>query len=238
MIYKVYFIVFLSFFNTKPTTENNPITTNTKVALRLAENKTISKTEEVFSMIEENSSTVPSLESFELAFKGYENLKAEHKLENNILTIIDFSLSSNKKRLWVIDMESKEVLFHTLVAHGMNSGEEFAINFSNKAESYKSSLGFYLTAEIYNGKHGSSLRLDGIEKGVNDNARQRAIVIHGADYVSETFAKNNGRLGRSQGCPALPNHLTDKIISKIKNKSVLYIYHPSRKSTLSKGFVS
>jgi hypothetical protein len=238
MIYKIYFIVFLSFFYTKSTNENTSNTTKQDVVLHLAKNNTISKTEQIFSLIEENSSSVPSLESFEVAFKGYEDLKTEHKLENNILTIIDFSLSSKEKRLWVIDMESKEVLFNTLVAHGMNSGEEFATNFSNKSESYKSSLGFYLTAEIYTGKHGSSLRLDGIEKGVNDNARQRAIVIHGADYVSETFAKNHGRLGRSQGCPALPNHLANKIISKIKNKSVLYIYHPSRKSNLVKGFIS
>jgi hypothetical protein len=208
------------------------------VTLHFAKNNMLSKAEQFFSLIEENSSSVPSLASFEMAFKGYESLKTAQKLENDILTIIDFSLSSNEKRLWVIDMESKEVLFHTLVAHGMNSGEEFATNFSNEAESYKSSLGFYLTGEIYKGKHGESLRLDGIEKGINDNARQRAIVIHGADYVSDSFAKNNGRLGRSQGCPALPNHLAAKIISKIKTKSVLYIYHPSRKSSLGKGLVS
>lgn len=238
MIYKIYFIVFLSFFCTKSTNNNTSNTTKQDIVLHSAKSTTVSKTEQIFSLIEENSSSVPSLESFEVAFKGYESLKAAQKLENDILTIIDFSLSSNERRLWVIDMESKEVLFHTLVAHGMNSGQEYATDFSNKAESYKSSLGFYLTAEIYNGKHGASLRLDGIEKGVNDNARQRAIVIHGADYVSDTFAKNNGRLGRSQGCPALPSNLTSKIISKIKNKSVLYIYHPSRKSGLSKGLVS
>lgn len=238
MIYNIYFILFLSLFSSKPTNENTPSFSKHNKALSLAKNSTITKAEHIFSLIEENSSTVPSLESFEVAFKGYESLRGANKVENNILTIIDFSLSSNKKRLWVIDMESKEVLFNSLVSHGMNSGEEFATDFSNKAESYKSSLGFYLTAEIYTGKHGSSLRLDGLEKGINDNARQRAIVIHGADYVSETFAKNNGRLGRSQGCPALPNELTSKIISKIKNKSVLYIYHPSRKSTLVKGFFS
>lgn len=238
MIYKIYFIVFLSFFSTKPTKENSINSTKQNVTLHLAKNTTISKTEQKFSLIEENSTSVPSLESFEVAFEGYENLKSQNKLENNILTIIDFSLSSNQKRLWIIDMVSNVVLYHTLVAHGRNSGEEFATNFSNKSESYKSSLGFYLTAEIYTGKHGSSLRLDGIEKGINDNARERAIVIHGADYVSETFARNNGRLGRSQGCPALPSNLTSKIISKIKNKSLLFIYHPSRKSTFIKGFVS
>ncbi len=238
MVYKTIFVVFLSFFITKPTQENTINKNKENTILHVAENKSVSKTEEKFSLIEENSATVPSLESFEIAYKGYENLKVQNKLENSILTIIDFSLSSNTKRLWVIDMDSNEVLYHTLVAHGMNSGEEFATNFSNKSESYKSSLGFYLTAEIYTGKHGSSLKLDGIEKGVNDNARERAIVIHGADYVSETFARNNGRLGRSQGCPALPNNLCPKIISKIKNKSVLFIYHPSRKSTFVKETVS
>jgi hypothetical protein len=238
MIYKIYFIVFLSFFATKPTKENTVNKTKQEVSLHLAANNTVSKTEQKFSLIEENSTTVPSIESFEEAFKGYENLKSQNKLENNILTIVDFSLSSNQKRLWVIDMESNEVLYHTLVAHGRNSGEEFATSFSNKPESYKSSLGFYLTAEIYTGKHGSSLKLDGIEKGVNDNARERAIVIHGADYVNESFVKNNGRLGRSLGCPALPVNVSNKIITKIKNKSLLFIYHPSRKSTLVKGFVS
>jgi len=238
MIYKIYFIVFLSFFSTKPTKENTINNSKQNVTLHLAKNNSISKTEQKFSLIEENSTSVPSLESFEVAFEGYESLKSQNKLENNILTIIDFSLSSNQKRLWIIDMESDEVLYHTLVAHGRNSGDEFATNFSNKSESYKSSLGFYLTGEIYTGKHGSSLKLDGIEKGINDNARERAIVIHGADYVSDSFARNNGRLGRSLGCPALPVNLTNKIISKIKNKSVLFIYHPSRKSTFVKGFVS
>jgi hypothetical protein len=237
MIYKIYFIVFLSFFSTKFTKEKAIKTTKHEVVFHLAENNLVSKTEQKLSLIEENSTTVPSLESFKVAFEGFENLNSQNKLEKSILTIIDFSLSSNTKRLWVIDMNSNEVLFHTLVAHGMNSGQEFATNFSNKSQSYKSSLGFYLTAEIYIGKHGSSLKLDGIEKGINDNARERAIVIHGADYVSEAFAENNGRLGRSQGCPALPSNLTSKIITKIKNKSVLFIYHPSRKS-LVKGFVS
>lgn len=238
MIYNIYFVAFLSLFINKPTKEATQNSKKEKVEFHLAANNSISKTAQKFASIEENSETVPTLESFEMAFEGYENLKSQHKLENNILTIIDFSLSSNQKRLWVIDMESNEVLYHTLVAHGRNSGEEFATNFSNKSESYKSSLGFYLTAEIYNGKHGSSLKLDGIEKGINDNARERAIVIHGADYVSDAFAKNNNRLGRSQGCPALPIELNHEIISKIKNKSVLFIYHPSRKSSFIKGFVS
>ena len=119
------------------------------------------------------------------------------------------------------------MLFQTLVAHGRNTGEEFANEFSNQAESFKSSVGFYSTGEIYDGKHGMSLKLDGLEKGLNDKARERAVVIHGADYVSESFIKQNKRLGRSQGCPALPVEMNAKIINVIKDKSCLFIYHPS-----------
>src|SRR5690606_4161345 len=119
----------------------------------------------------------------------------------------------NKKRMWVIDMTTNTVLMHSLVAHGRNTGDVFAKNFSNASESYKSSLGFYLTGETYTGKHGMSLKLDGLEKGVNDNARNRAVVIHGADYVSDSFIKNNSRLGRSLGCPAVPRELTKQLIS-------------------------
>ena len=132
------------------------------------------------------------------------------------------------KRLWVIDLEKNIVLFQTLVAHGRNTGEEFAKEFSNQSESFKSSIGFYATGEIYDGKHGKSLKLDGLEKGLNDKARERAVVIHGADYVSESFIKSNGRLGRSQGCPAVPNEISAQLIELIKDKSCLFIYHPSR----------
>ena len=120
------------------------------------------------------------------------------------------------------------MLFNTLVAHGRNTGEEFATSFSNQAESFKSSLGFYATGEIYNGKHGMSLKLDGLEKGINDNARERGVVIHAANYVSNSFIKNNKRLGRSLGCPAIPAESLNEIVNTIKNKSCLFIYHPSR----------
>ena len=123
-------------------------------------------------------------------------------------------------------------MFNSLVAHGRNTGEEFANSFSNAAQSFKSSLGFYLTGEIYTGKHGMSLRLDGLEKGVNDNARSRGVVMHAADYVSNSFIKNNKRLGRSEGCPAIPGELSKEIINMIKDKSCLFIYHPSEISKL------
>lgn len=175
-------------------------------------------------------SVLPKMESFTKALQGFYTLKAEGKVTKDILTLVDFSLSSNQKRLWVIDLTTNTILFHSLVAHGKNTGEEFASKFSNVGESFKSSLGFYITGEIYNGKHGKSLKLDGQEKGVNDNARNRAVVMHGADYVSEDFIRNHHRLGRSQGCPAIPVELTDDIIDAIKDKSCLFIYHPARKA--------
>jgi hypothetical protein len=182
----------------------------------------------VYNSIDANNLKLPNIESFSSAFEGYNLLKEQGKIQNDFLTIVDFSLSSQSKRLWVIDMKNLKVVYNTLVAHGKNSGLDYATNFSNVNSSNKSSLGFFMTGETYMGKHGLSLKLDGLEKGVNDKARQRGIVVHGADYVSSNFARNNNRLGRSQGCPALPVELSKKIIQMIKNKSCLYIYHPSR----------
>jgi hypothetical protein len=175
-------------------------------------------------------SAMPKMESFTKALEGFYALKSQGKITKDILTLVDFSLSSNSKRLWVIDLSTNTILFHSLVAHGKNTGEEFASTFSNKAESFKSSLGFYITGEVYTGKHGKSLRLDGQERGVNDNARNRSVVMHGADYVSESFIQSHHRLGRSQGCPAIPVEMTDEIINAIKDKSCLFIYHPARKA--------
>ncbi len=180
-----------------------------------------------YTNLHANQYSVPKHEIFAQALKGYYLLKEKGLVKKSILTLVDFSMSSNSKRLWVIDLATNTVLFQSLVAHGRNTGEEFAKNFSNSAQSFKSSLGFYTTGEIYTGKHGMSLKLDGLEKGVNDNARNRGVVIHGADYVSDVFIKNNKRLGRSQGCPALPEELSKAIIDVIKDKSCFFIYHPS-----------
>jgi hypothetical protein len=195
-----------------------------------SENKSIphvSAEESTYNKLQTNDLALPSREGFMKALKGFTKLKEKGLITKNILTLIDFSLSSNVKRLWVIDLDSNVVLFNSLVAHGRNTGDEYANSFSNASESFKSSLGFYATGEIYRGKHGASLKLDGLEKGINSNARARAVVIHGADYVSESFIQNNKRLGRSLGCPAIPLALTDKIISTIKDKSCLFIYYPS-----------
>lgn len=199
---------------------------------------TISAEEMVYNNLESNDLPMPSREGFMVAFKGFTKLKAKGLITKNILTLIDFSLSSNSKRLWVIDLDSNVVLFNTLVAHGRNTGQEFASSFSNVSESFKSSLGFYATGEIYTGKHGASLKLDGLEKGINSNARERAVVIHGADYVSDSFIRNNKRLGRSLGCPAIPVELTDKIIKTIKDKSCLFIYYPSSNYTVASRLFS
>lgn len=163
-----------------------------------------------------------------MAFNGYFTLKSEKLLKNDtILTIIDFSSPSTEQRFFILDLKNCKIVKNTLVAHGMNSGVNTAESFSNNRHSNKSSLGLFLTQETYEGKHGYSLRLDGMNKGINDNARKRAIVIHGADYVSEKFIETNGRIGRSFGCPALPLSEINEIIDIIKDGSCLFIYHPS-----------
>ena len=182
----------------------------------------VNEVEILYHSLSESSSQLPSMEVLELAMEGWGKL--ENDLKSPLLTVIDFSLPSTQKRLWVIDPSKGLILHHSVVAHGRNSGELLAKNFSNQPESFKSSLGFYKTAETYQGKHGYSLRLDGLEKGFNDQARNRAIVIHGADYAKEEFAKSTGRLGRSLGCPALPPELSAKVIDLIKDGSLLFIY--------------
>ncbi len=160
---------------------------------------------------------------FTLAVAGFSKL-ATHLKSDSIVTIIDFDLPSTKKRLWVLNLKTKKVLHYTYVAHGRNSGQNEAVKFSNVPESNASSLGFYVTGKTYHGKHGLSLYLDGMENGINHKARERAIVIHGANYVSEQFIKRNGRLGRSLGCPALPSDVHTDIISTIANGSGLFIH--------------
>jgi len=166
-----------------------------------------------------------ALPVFEKALTGFVNLKSNHHLNNNkeILTVVDFTKSSKAKRMWIIDLKNNKILLNTYVAHGRGSGDDMATTFSNITESYQSSLGFYVTNEIYQGKHGLSLKLDGFDKGINHLARARAIVVHGADYVSEKFINQHGRLGRSHGCPAVPTELNKTVIDLIKDKTCLFI---------------
>ena len=173
----------------------------------------------------ENPSIAPQPEVLEMAVSGYLNLVKEGKIaKGSPLSVIDFSLPSSKERLWIFDIDEGLLLYHSLVSHGRNSGDLFAKSFSNINSSYMSSLGFYVTGETYQGKHGYSLRLDGVEKGFNDRARERAIVIHGADYANKDFVKTTGRLGRSLGCPALPMDIYKDVINTIKEGSCLFIY--------------
>jgi hypothetical protein len=161
---------------------------------------------------------------FDIFFRAFEGMQKYEFKKTNLLTIIDYTRASKERRLFIIDLEKQEILYHILVAHGKNSGEQYAEEFSNKNRSLMSSPGFYRTAETYHGKHGYSLKLDGLEEGINDHARDRLIVIHGAHYVSDNFILKHGRLGRSWGCPALPVELTKEVIDLIKEGSCLYIH--------------
>jgi hypothetical protein len=180
-----------------------------------------------------------NFEAFNQALRGYKLLMDKNILNNNfILTIIDYSKPSNTERFFVIDINSGKMLYKSLVAHGRNSGLKYASSFSNKKYSYKSSIGFFLTGETYYGKHGFSLRLNGLEKDINDNALERAIVIHSASYVTEEYIKKYGRLGRSHGCPALPVFNYENIVDTIKNKTCLFIYYPDKKYMSNSEFVN
>ncbi len=162
-----------------------------------------------------------SYDAFEQAYNGFKLIEGKQK---ELLTLIDFTKPSTEKRFFVLDLENREVLYHTYVSHGRNSGENYAASFSNRSGSYQSSLGFYLTEHTYQGKNGYSLVLEGLEKDINDRAKERAIVVHGAPYANPSTIRANGRLGRSLGCPALPQDVSKPIIDTIKHGSVLYIY--------------
>jgi hypothetical protein len=168
-----------------------------------------------------------SFDIFRIALKGMGNVDG---LKNkDIITIIDFSKPSTKERFFVIDLQNKRLLYKSLVAHGKNSGGNMATSFSNSPRSLKSCLGFFITAETYSGKYGYSLKLDGLEPGVNDNARARGIVVHGADFVTAEIARQSGLLGRSYGCPALPLNKAKEIIDKISRGSCFFIYANDQK---------
>lgn len=142
------------------------------------------------------------------------------------LAVIDFSLPSTEPRLWVFDLSERTLVLEELVAHGQGSGEEVATAFSNIRGSHQSSIGLFRTQESYFGQHGYSLRMDGLEPGVNDRARERAIVIHGADYVNTGWIEQHGRLGRSHGCPAVSRDVSDLVVDSLKDGQFLFSYYP------------
>ncbi|MDR2040390.1 MAG: murein L,D-transpeptidase catalytic domain family protein [Bacteroidales bacterium] len=159
--------------------------------------------------------------AFEYAVTGYQKLNAKNK---DVVTLIDFSKPSTEERLYVLDMKQKKILYSTHVSHGKNSGGNYATSFSNERGSNKSSLGFFITENTYQGKHGYSLIIDGLEKGINDRAKERAIVIHSATYADPSVIASAGRLGRSFGCPALPKSISKTIIDTIKEGTLIFIY--------------
>lgn len=201
-------------------------------------NETITKANGLSSFLEEKMALYDSLdlgelglskEAFVYGLTGFRNLVNTGKLsKDNLLSILDFSLPSGKKRLFVIDLEAGELVFHTYASHGKKSGQMLPTRFSNKTNSHKSSLGFYITGNTYKGKHGESLRLLGEEHGINDNAFKRGIVMHCASYVDENIIEKQGFIGRSQGCPALPGNIYKDVIDRIKEGSCLFIYSPDK----------
>jgi hypothetical protein len=170
----------------------------------------------------------PRREVLDLALRAYQCGHAKGEFSQPILTVIDYSLPSTAKRLWVIDLTRRKVLFNELVAHGVNSGDTYPSAFSNVIGSRQTSLGLFRTDEPYYGRHGLSLRLSGLEYGVNDRARERAIVMHGAPYVSDRTVSTYGRLGRSWGCPALPQEANQRVIDRIQYGSAVFAYYPDR----------
>jgi hypothetical protein len=166
-------------------------------------------------------------EVFFKAYKGYLYLLTQGLVQNaGKLTIADFSQSSRNKRLYVIDLELQALSFQTFVSHGKNSGGEMATSFSNQKDSYKSTLGFLITSDTYVGSAGYSLRFQGVEPGINDRVRFRDIIVHGSRYVNEKTAEEDGKVGNSLGCPAVPMAQSRPIIDAIKGGSVYFIYHP------------
>ena len=220
---KIFFLAFIGLF----TLLSNSVSNSTP------SEKKINSSEEIISDVDYHQLLLTSLytdceltekldfDVFKSAMEGYNTIEAP---KNKLLSIIDYSKPSNEKRFFIIDVENRKLMYNTLVAHGEKSGYVNATKFSNKYGSHKSSLGFFRTGNSYNGKRGYSLQLEGLEKGINDNARQRGIVIHGADYVSERMANGNGVIGRSWGCPAVSKKLSKEIINLLKGGSLLYIY--------------
>lgn len=229
LLMAVFLTASLAFTTNKPATELLP--TN-NISEELAAPAAEPSAEEKISLLYEEfavlNADLPSELSFTYALTGYNKLENQNKISNHLLTVVDFSLPSTQKRMWILNMETNKVLYHTYVSHGQNTGGNMATKFSNTVNSLQSSLGFYVTAETYYGKNGLSLFIDGMEKEFNSKARERYVVIHGADYAQENSIEKWGRLGRSYGCPAVPTQLSKEIINTIKGGSALFIYHPNK----------
>ena len=205
--YIFYFILIFSFFET---TASNQVS--------------FSNNDSLVSLFKNMNSSDLSFDTYKLAMEGYVFYRSEGLITSNIMAIIDYNLPSTSKRLFILDVSNNSIIYSSLVAHGRNSGKNIASDFSNVEGSHKSSIGFFKTKEMYTGKHGISLRLDGLEKGINDNARKRNTGSHNADYVSDEFIAKNKRLGRSHGCPAIPVKNYDKVLDLLNDEILLYIH--------------
>lgn len=161
------------------------------------------------------------------ALAGYRRAVDAGAVKHALLTVIDYTLPSHTRRLWVLDLARGKVVTREFVAHGRGSGDDLATRFSNRDHSYASSIGTFVTANTYDGRNGLSLRLEGLDAGLNDHALERGIVMHGAWYVSQDMIRKFGRLGRSEGCPALSETAAPRIIDLIEGGSVLFAYYPT-----------
>lgn len=207
--------------------EKNPVNVSCRIK--------ISEINDIYNKLNDNSL---SYEAFQFAVEGFIKLQQENKLKNDsLLTIIDYYKPSSEKRLFIIDLKNQRIIEKSLVAHGKKTGALYAKTFSNIPGSLKSSLGFFVTEQTYYGKHGYSLRIKGMEPGINSNASQRDIVFHGANYVSNTYINLYGRLGRSFGCPALPPDKNREIINLIKNRACVFVFYPSKKYLQQSSFI-
>ncbi|KQN54684.1 hypothetical protein ASE98_17155 [Pseudomonas sp. Leaf48] len=173
-----------------------------------------------------------------LAVRATQCSRAQGAAPAQRLAVIDYSMPSTEQRLWVFDLKKRKLLFHELVAHGRNSGENMATQFSNQNESFATSLGLFRTQQSYRGQNGYSLRMEGLEPGFNDNAFDRAIVIHGAPYVSPVLARANGRIGRSLGCPAVRPAIAHKLIDSMKDGQLLFSYYPDQRWLKSSSYIN
>ncbi|KTD59610.1 hypothetical protein Lsan_2201 [Legionella santicrucis] len=194
---------------------------------------------DINTKVEHLSHKAPQLNKkvLKLALTAYKNASKKGSVKKPVLTVIDYSLPSNKQRMWIFDLRRERLLYNTYVAHGRNSGVNRASHFSNVPSSKQSSLGTYITKDTYIGSKGYSLNLQGLEKGINDNALSRRVVIHGAWYVEPDFIKKAGRAGLSWGCPAVAQTLAKPVINTIKNGSVIFAYFPDRKFLSRSGYL-
>ncbi len=218
----VLFIISVSMISWKPVNVNTAhITSNTPFTARELLEKYVSTIYESAHLQESGL----AYNVFKKAETGFINLKIANKLPQScsMLTVIDYTKSSCEKRMWIIDVINKDLVLNTWVAHGRGSGREVADRFSDRINSFKSSVGFYLTDVVYYGKHGRSLKLDGMDPGFNSNARAREIVVHAAEYVGESVIEKQGRTGCSLGCPAVAPEVADQVIDALKDKTVIFI---------------